>query len=76
MQCRGGQYSEARFSCTAQMIRNKQKHFKCIKNYLWSEKHLRINPRNTNIGGKNKRGMHSVSSSNVCYSESVFKADS
>lgn len=29
-----------------------------------------------NIGGKNKHGMHSVSSSNIGYSESVFKADS
>lgn len=31
MQCRGGQYSEARFSCTAQMIRNNQNILNALK---------------------------------------------
>lgn len=75
MQCKGGQYSEARVSCTAQVIRNNQNILNALKLFM-VRKHLRINPRSTNIGEKNECGVHSASSSKVCYSESVFKADS
>lgn len=51
MQCKGGQYSEARVSCTAQVIRNNQNILNALKLFM-VRKTLRINPRSTNIGGK------------------------
>lgn len=62
-------------SCTAQVIRNNQNILNALKLFM-VRKDLRINPRSTNIGGQNECEVHSASSSNICYSESFFKADS
>lgn len=75
MQQRGGQYSEARFSCTAQVIRNNQNVLNELKLFI-VRRTLEDKSQNTNTGGKNECGTHSVLSSNACYSESVLKADS
>lgn len=75
MQCRGGQYSEARFSCAAQVIRNNKNILNELKLFM-VRKIVEDKSPEHNIGGKNKHRMHSVLSSNIGYSESVFKADS
>lgn len=60
---RDGHYSEARFSCTAQVIRNNQNILNNEK-AIYGPKTLEDKSGIQNRGRKNKRGMCSVSSSN------------
>jgi len=76
MQQRGGQYSEARFSCTAQVIRNNQNVLNELKLFTARRTLEDKSQEYKHRREKNECGTHSVSSSNDCYSESVLKADS